>query len=72
MSSGQEITEQFLNELFDKLSQQQMRLLNDMKQGNTDEKDRDIQKQMSFLNTLATTTLRYRNHKKTILAKLNS
>lgn len=72
MNSPSDINEQFLNELFDKFSKEQMRLLNDMKQGNTDEKDKDIQKQMSFLNTLATTTLRYRNHKKTILAKLNS
>ena len=67
-----DINEQFLNELFDKFSKEQMRLLNDMKQSNSEEKEKDIQKQMSFLNTLATTTLRYRNHKKAILAKLNS
>jgi len=70
--SGQEINEQFLNDLFDKLSSEQMRLLSQMKQGNTDEKDKDIQKQMSFLNTLVTTTLRYRNHKKSMILKLNS
>ena len=48
MSSASDINEQFLNDLFDKFSKEQMRLLNDMKQGNTDEKDRDIQKQMSL------------------------
>lgn len=67
-----DINEQFLNDLFDKFSKEQMRLLTDMKQGNTEEKDRDIQKQMSFLNTLATTVLRYRNHKKAMITKLNS
>jgi hypothetical protein len=70
--SGQEINEQFLNDLFDKLSSEQMRLLAQMKLGNTEEKDKDIQKQMSFLNTLVTTTLRYRNHKKAMITKLNS
>jgi len=70
--SGQEITEQFLNDLFDKLSTEQMRLLASMKQGNTEEKDKDIQKQMSFLNTLVTNILRYRNHKKSMITKLNS
>jgi hypothetical protein len=67
-----EINEQFLNDLFDKFSSEQMKLLTQMKQGNTEEKDKDIQKQMSFLNTLATTVLRYRNHKKAMIAKLNS
>mgnify|MGYP003661627810 FL=1 len=67
-----DINEQFLNDLFDKFSKEQMRLLTDMKQGNTEEKDKDIQKQMSFLNTLATTVLRYRNHKKAMILKLNS
>ena len=67
-----DINEQFLNDLFDKFSKEKMRLLTDMKQGNTDEKDKDIQKQMSFLNTLATTVLRYRNHKKAMILKLNS
>lgn len=70
--SGQEITEQFLNDLFDKLSTEQMRLLASMKQGNTEEKEKDIQKQMSFLNTLVTNILRYRNHKKSMITKLNS
>jgi hypothetical protein len=67
-----EINEQFLNDLFDKFSSEQMKLLTQMKQGNTEEKDKDIQKQMSFLNTLATTVLRYRNHKKAMITKLNS
>jgi len=70
--SGEEITEQFLNDLFDKFSSQQMRLLTQMKQGNTEEKDKQIQKELTFLNTLATTVLRYRNHKKSIILKLNS
>jgi len=70
--SGEEITEQFLNDLFDKFSSQQMRLLTQMKQGNTEEKDKQIQKELTFLNTLATTVLRYRNHKKAIILKLNS
>jgi hypothetical protein len=70
--SGEEITEQFLNDLFDKFSQQQMRLLAQMKQGNTEEKDKQIQKELTFLNTLATTVLRYRNHKKALILKLNS
>jgi hypothetical protein len=67
-----DINEQFLNDLFDKLSSEQMRLLASMKQGNSEEKEKDIQKQLTFLNTLVVNTLRYRNHKKAMITKLNS
>jgi hypothetical protein len=71
MSSFSDITEAALNELFDKFSKEQMRLLGEMKAGNTPDADKDIQKQMTLLNTLATTTLRYRNLKKQMAAKIN-
>ena len=71
MNSFSDITEAALNELFDKFSKEQMRLLGEMKAGITPDADKDIQKQMTFLNTLATTTLRYRNLKKQMAAKIN-
>jgi hypothetical protein len=65
------ITEQYLNKVYEDLAAEQMRLLGEMKAGNTPDADKDIQKQMTFLNTLATTTLRYRNLKKQMAAKIN-
>ncbi len=72
--NGSDITEQYLNKLYEDLSKEQMRLMNDLKNssgGGDSEKEKDITKQFTFLNTLMTTALRYRNLKRKIVSKIN-
>ena len=71
---GCDLTESYLDKMYDDLSKEQMRLLTDMK--NTKDADgeikqQDIQKQLSFLNTLMLNTLRLRNLKKKIALRAN-
>jgi hypothetical protein len=66
-----EITEQYLNKCYEDFSKEQMRLLNDMKTATDDTKEKDIQKQLTLLNTLVVSTLRLRNLKKAMIAKAN-
>lgn len=72
--NGSDITEQYLNKLYEDLSKEQMRLMNDLKNssgGGDGDKEKDITKQFTFLNTLMTTALRYRNLKRKIVSKIN-
>ena len=71
---GCDLTESYLDKMYDDLSKEQMRLLTDMK--NTKDADgeikqQDIQKQLAFLNTLMINTLRLRNLKKKISLRAN-
>ena len=66
-----DITEQYLNKCFDDFSKEQMRLLNEMKGATDDTKDKDVQKQLTLLNSLVSACLRLRNLKKAMLAKSN-
>jgi len=66
-----DITEQYLNKCFDDFSKEQMRLLTDMKGATSDDKDKDIQKQLTLLNQLVSGCLRLRNLKKQLIAKSN-
>jgi hypothetical protein len=61
-----EINPQYLDKLYDDLSREQMKLLNDLKTDiSTDvAKDVAVQKQLSLLNTLVVSVLRLRNLKK--------
>ena len=54
------------------MAQEQMTLMTDMKSGTSTEKEKDITKQLSLLNTLMLNTMRLRNLKKQILQKINS
>lgn len=77
MSSFQtcDLTEQYLDKLYDDLSKEQMRLMTELKNCKDPEhsaKEQDIQKQLTLLNTLMISTLRLRNLKKKILLKANS
>jgi hypothetical protein len=73
---GSDITEQFLNKLYEDLSKEQMRLMNDLKEcGGTEQpkgKEQDIQRQLTMLNSLMITSLRFRNLRKDIQKKANS
>lgn len=66
-----DITEQYLNKCFDDFSKEQMRLLGDMKGATSDDKDKEIQKQLTLLNQLVSGCLRLRNLKKQLIAKSN-
>jgi hypothetical protein len=77
MSSFQmsDLTEQYLDKLYDDLSKEQMRLMTELKNCKDPEhtaKEQDIQKQLTLLNTLMISTLRLRNLKKKIMLKANS
>jgi len=67
-----DITEQYLMGVYENLQREQMKHLADMKTGNNDlGKDRDIQKQLTLLNSLLISILRFRNLKKQILERSN-
>lgn len=63
---GNELTPQYLDKLYEDLSREQMKLLNDLKTDITTDvaKDVAVQKQLSLLNTLVVSVLRLRNLKK--------
>jgi predicted aldo/keto reductase-like oxidoreductase len=70
-----DLTENYLDKLYDDLSKEQMRLMTEMKNckdAESNSKEQDIQKQLSYLNTLMINTLRLRNLKKKIMLKINS
>lgn len=70
-----DLTESYLDNLYDTLSKEQMRLMTEMKNCKDPEsssKEQDIQKQLTLLNTLMISTLRLRNLKKKIQLKVNS
>jgi len=71
MNQQSDITEQYLNKCFDDFSKEQMRLLNEMKGATDDSKDKDVQKQLTLLNSLVSACLRLRNLKKALIAKSN-
>jgi hypothetical protein len=67
-----DLTEQYLDKLYDDLSKEQQSLLTDIKTGTSDSKEKDLQKQFSLLNTLMMNTLRLRNLKKKIKQSLDN
>jgi hypothetical protein len=73
---GNDITEQYLNKCYEDFSKEQMRLMTAMKNGGgeVEEKDKelDIQKQLTMLNSLMIGVLRFRNLRKKVAIKGNS
>jgi hypothetical protein len=67
-----DLTEQYLDKLYDDLSKEQQSLLTDIKTGTSDSKEKDLQKQFTLLNTLMMNTLRLRNLKKKIKQSLDN
>lgn len=58
-----DITEQYLNKIYDDLQKEQMRMMNDMKTGTDDDKSKSITKQISLINSINMSILRLRNLK---------
>ena len=67
-----DITEQYLNKVYEDLFKEQMKLMNDMKSGGNElQKDRDITKQITLINQLTLGVMRLRNLRKQIQDKIN-
>jgi hypothetical protein len=66
-----DISEQYLNKLYDDLSREQSRILTDIKGGCDETKDADNQKQFALLNTLMMATLKLRNLRQKIRKKMD-
>jgi hypothetical protein len=68
-----DFTEQYLVRLYDDCVKEQQRLLTDMKNLNDESmtKESDIQKQLQLVTSLMTTTIKLKNLKKKIQAKLS-
>jgi hypothetical protein len=73
--SSSDITEQYVNKLYEDLHKEQLNLMNSIKNRGESEditKDKDTTKQISLLNGLMMGAMRLRNLKKASIAKLNS
>jgi hypothetical protein len=67
-----DITEQYLNKVYEDLFKEQMKLMADMKSGGNElQKDRDITKQITLINQLTLGTMKLRNLRKQIADKIN-
>jgi predicted ATPase len=67
MSSFQtDITEQYLNKIYEDLQKEQMKLMNDMKTGVDNVKESSITKQITLINTINVAVMRLRNTRKKV------
>lgn len=67
-----DITEQYLNRVYEDLFKEQMKLMTDMKSGGNElQKDRDITKQITIINQLTLGIMKLRNLRKQIADKIN-
>ena len=56
-----DINEVYLNKVYEDCQREQLRLMNDMKTGIDNDKQKSITKQISLMNTIMITCLRLRN-----------
>jgi hypothetical protein len=67
-----DITEQFLDKLYDDFSKEQSRILNDIKTDRSDTKEKDQYQQLNIINSLMMSSLKLRNMKKKIKKKIDN
>ena len=60
------MTEQYLEQLYDNLSREHMRLMTELKKNDETVNEKDIQKQLTMLNMLMVGSLKLKNLKKKI------
>jgi ribosomal protein L29 len=76
MENSTDITEQYLDKLYEDLHREQMRLMTSLKNAQVPaenpKKEQDTQKQLTQLNTIMITTLRLRNLRKAIQFRGNT
>ena len=58
------MTEQYLEQLYDTLSREHVRLMTELKKNDESVKETDLQKQLTMLNMLMVGSLKLRNFKK--------
>jgi hypothetical protein len=72
MSYTSDITDQYLDKVYDDFQKEQQKLIQDIKSGCEDIKEVENQKQFSLLNTLMINVLRLRNLRKKIKQRMDS
>lgn len=72
MNFSSDITEQYLDKIYEDFNKEQMRLLTNIKTGVENKYELDLQKQFTLLNNLMMGCLRLRNLKKKIKNKLDN
>lgn len=65
-SFSNDITEQYLNKIYEDLQKEQLRLMNDMKTGVDTIKEKDTTKQISLINNINLSVMRLRNIRKKV------
>ena len=66
-----EMTENYLEQLYDNLSIEHMRLMTELKKNDETVKETDIQKQLTMLNMLMVGSLKLKNLKKKIKTRVD-
>ncbi len=61
---GNDITEQYINKMYEDLQKEQLKLMNDLKTGTDGAKENTITKQISLINTINVALMRFRNLRK--------
>ena len=59
-----EVTEQYLNQLYETLQREQLKLMNDIKMGGSEVKEKELTKQITAINTINLNIMRLRNIRK--------
>ena len=59
-----DISEQYLDKFYDDIQKEQLRMMNDFKSGCDLAREKDIQQQITLMNTLMMTAMRLRNKRK--------
>ena len=69
MSSFQtDITEQRLTKFYEDLQKEQTKLMNDMKSGTTEVKEKDLTKQISYINSICLNIIKLINLRKKVMS----
>ena len=68
---GTQIDEAYLDRITEDLNREQTKLMNDIKNGVDEDKQKDITKQITILTSLMMAILRLRNLKKKLALKMN-
>jgi len=67
---GTEINESYLDRIYEDFSKEQSKLMDQIKQNAEHKKEQDITKQITILNTLMMSVLRFRNLKRKLALKM--
>lgn len=63
-----DITEQRLTKFYEDLQKEQTKLLNDMKSGTTEVKEKDLTRQISYINSICLNIIKLNNLRKKVLS----